>query len=59
MATKKAKKAAAPKNTGREQVVLRFRKGLKAAAIKKAGDVSLNSYIESVIARNVGFKLPS
>lgn len=56
MATKKkaAKKAT---GTGREQVVLRFRKGLKAAVIKQAGDVSLNSFIESKLAKSVGFKL--
>lgn len=54
MATK-AKKA--KKTTGREQVVLRFRKGLKGAAIKKAGDVSLNRFIENLVSRATGFKL--
>jgi predicted HicB family RNase H-like nuclease len=55
----KAKKAAAKKATtsGREQVVLRFRKGLKNAVIKAAGDVSLNSFIESKLAKSVGFSL--
>jgi len=55
MATKK--KAAKKAGTGREQVVLRFRKGLKAAVIKAAGDVSLNSFIETKLAKSVGFKL--
>lgn len=58
MATKKSKAAKkATTGTGREQVVLRFRKGLKGAVIKAAGDVSLNSFIESLLAKRVGFKL--
>jgi len=56
MATK-AKKAKKATDTGREQVVLRFRKGLKGAVIKAAGDQSLNSFIETKLAKSVGFKL--
>lgn len=55
MTTKKSK--AKKPTTSREQVVLRFRKGLKGAAIKKAGDVSLNRFIENLVASTVGFKL--
>jgi hypothetical protein len=57
MATKKKAAKKATTGNGREQVVLRFRKGLKNAVIKAAGDQSLNSFIESKLAKSVGFSL--
>lgn len=57
MATKAKKTKTRKATTNREQVVLRFRKGLKGAVQKAAGDVSLNSFIEGKLAKSVGFKL--
>lgn len=56
MATKRTK-AKAAKTSNREQVVLRLRTGLKKAVQKAAGEQSLNSFIETKLAKSVGFSL--